>query len=495
MQSLLFRVSVACDGSSSANRGGLCSPCRQHAVVEVRRSCRCAAQAQAVETLPPLSAWIEQRGLPLRKLHVRPEEVEGELSLVVSQPTKKGQPLVAVPSSAWLTQQDVRTSSIGPLVKDLDAWLQIALFLLHERSQPDAAWQGFLDSIPAQPDVPLFWSEEELAQLEGTQLLSSVQGYRQFFEAKFAELEEQLFMPHPDVFPPEVYALDGFLWAVATVRSRVHSPLDGEDVALVPLADLVRHRKVEGAKWVLQLAGGLFSKAQALVVEAERDYAEGEVVTMDYGAPLTEADERKLDSQVLLDYGVLDTNGAQGGFVLSLELPEDDKYYDDKADILELNGLSEAASFVLRPNEEPSEQLLGFLRLINLSGQDCFLLEPLFRNEAWGHMLAPMSEANERSVYVSMMEGCRAALQGYSTTIDDDLRALRDAPPGSRLEKAILVRLGEKQTLDAVLGFFEERFDRIASLEFYQERRLKRLGLLDDDGRTTYDSFFSDGIA
>lgn len=131
-----------------------------------------------METLPPLSAWVEQRGLPLRKLHVRPEEVEGELSLVVSQPTKKGQPLVAVPSSAWLTQQVVRTSSIGPLVKNLDAWLQIALFLLHERSQPDAAWQGFLDSIPAQPDVPLFWSQVELAQLEGTQLLSSVQGYR-----------------------------------------------------------------------------------------------------------------------------------------------------------------------------------------------------------------------------------------------------------------------------------------------------------------------------
>lgn len=32
----------------------------------------------------------------------------------------------------------------------------------------------------------------------------------------------------------------------------------------------------------------------------------------------------------------------------------------------------------------------------------------------------------------------------------------------------VQVRLGEKQTLDAVLGFFEERFDRIASLEFYQ---------------------------
>ncbi len=34
--------------------------------------------------------------------------------------------------------------------------------------------------------------------------------------------------------------MDSFLWAVATVRSRIHSPLDGDYVALVPLADLVR---------------------------------------------------------------------------------------------------------------------------------------------------------------------------------------------------------------------------------------------------------------
>jgi hypothetical protein len=62
---------------------------------------------------------------------------------------------------------------------------------------------------------------------------------RQFFEAKHAELEEQLFAAHRNAFPPHSHELDDFLWAVATVRSRVHSPLDGEDVALVPLADLV----------------------------------------------------------------------------------------------------------------------------------------------------------------------------------------------------------------------------------------------------------------
>lgn len=30
------------------------------------------------------------------------------------------------------------------------------------------------------------------------------------------------------------------------------------------------------------------------------------------------------------------------------------------------------------------------------------------------------------------------------------------------------VRLGEKETLDATLAFFEERYDKLASLEFYQ---------------------------
>ena len=54
-------------------------------------------------------------------------------------------------------------------------------------------------------------------------------------------------------------------------------------------------------------------------------------------------------------------------------------------------------------------------------------------------MLSPVSEANERAVYVSMAEGCQAALQGYATTIEEDIRRLRDAPPGSRLQKAILV--------------------------------------------------------
>lgn len=41
------------------------------------------------------------------------------------------------------------------------------------------------------------------------------------------------------------------------------------------------------------------------------------------------------------------------------------------------------------------------------SGPDAFLLEALFRNEAWSHLNAPMSEENEGAVCRSMIDGCR----------------------------------------------------------------------------------------
>ena len=57
------------------------------------------------------------------------------------------------------------------------------------------------------------------------------------------------------------------------------------------------------------------------------------------------------------------------------------------------------------------------------------------------------------------------------------------------------MRLGEKETLDVTMRYFEDRMSKLKQLEYYQERRLKGLGLLDDDGNNTWDDFFKDSIA
>lgn len=188
-------------------------------------------------------------------------------------------------------------------------------------------------------------------------------------------------------------------------------------------------------------------------------------------------------------------SSTQPGYILSVTIPESDPFVDDKVDILSVNRLDQTESFTLTPSDPPPGDLLAFLRLLNLNGADAFLLEALFRNEVWDHVQDPISEENERAVCLGIIEGCREALVGYGSSIDEDLALLRGGELSPEALAAVLVRLGEKEAIDATLQWFEERLQQLGRLEYYAERRLKRLGLLDDSGRTTYDSFFEDGIA
>lgn len=69
----------------------------------------------------------------------------------------------------------------------------------------------------------------------------------------------------------------------------------------------VQHRRDCNSQWVPQQTGGLFKKGNALVVEAQASVAEGEIISMDFGA----YPEERLDSQVLLDYGTMDVDQSQ----------------------------------------------------------------------------------------------------------------------------------------------------------------------------------------
>ena len=85
---------------------------------------------------------------------------------------------MSVPASAWVTADTVQRSGIGALLEGLEPWLQLALFLLHESGQRASPWRPYLDTLPPEGAAPLFWSDAELRELQGTQVLLSVRGYR-----------------------------------------------------------------------------------------------------------------------------------------------------------------------------------------------------------------------------------------------------------------------------------------------------------------------------
>jgi [ribulose-bisphosphate carboxylase]/[fructose-bisphosphate aldolase]-lysine N-methyltransferase len=75
------------------------------------------------------------------------------------------------------------------------------------------------------------------------------------------------------------------------------------------------------------------------------------------------------------------------------------------------------------------------------AGEDAFLMEAIFRGEVWDFMRDPVSAANEEAVCTSMAAGCDAALEGYGTTLAEDIKALDTCDGAEELERYIALRV------------------------------------------------------
>ena len=152
------------------------SKCRQYSFRTGRlRQCDiCCRAATVAQSAEHLQAWADQREKQLENCRV--EASKDTALLLTSTSARPGQCLLSVPDSSWISLQVVAKSSIGPSVASLEPWLQLALFVLS--GLQDSAWSRYLLSLPTSLDVPLLWEEDELDLLEGTQLLSTVLGYR-----------------------------------------------------------------------------------------------------------------------------------------------------------------------------------------------------------------------------------------------------------------------------------------------------------------------------
>jgi [ribulose-bisphosphate carboxylase]-lysine N-methyltransferase len=452
-----------------------------------RRRRRVAAAAAAAPA-EGLARWAAERGVDLAKSAVALSPDGG--ALLAARAAAAGEALLVVPEGTWLTPTAAaRAAPLGALLDGLEPWVAVALLLIHARADAASPWAAYAAALPpGGSESPVAWPAEDLAALAGTQAAASAEAYRAFFAERHAALAAGLFAEHPGAFDPAVFSAEAFQWAALAVRARAHAPLDGADLALVPLADLVAHARGGGAnaRWAPR-GGGVFGGGRALALEAARALAPGELVAMDFGPGRTEG-------QVLLDHGAADVGApGAGGFALTVTLPAEDRFYDDKIDILEQAGLRASNEHVLRAGDRPPDALLANLRLLGLSGGDAFLLEALFRDEVWGHLAAPVSAENEAALAESMVAGCAAALAALPGGGAADAAAARG---GGRAALAAAVRLGERRALEGAANWFGARLEALDALEYYQDRRLKRLGLLDAAGRPTdWEGMFEDGIA
>ncbi|RDA91816.1 hypothetical protein CP533_2819 [Ophiocordyceps camponoti-saundersi (nom. inval.)] len=85
------------------------------------------------------------------------------------------------------------------LFNDLDSWSALILVLMYEHLRgPDSPWEAYLHLLPESFDTPMFWSEEELAELQASALPSKI-GRREADEM-FRSLLLPIIRARPRVF-------------------------------------------------------------------------------------------------------------------------------------------------------------------------------------------------------------------------------------------------------------------------------------------------------
>lgn len=152
---------------------------------------------------------------------------------------------LAVPYKAILHAHKVYDVPIlGDTIKKLnemynteDQFHQLLFLLIHEKAKADSFWKVYIDSLPKTFNNPVYWSKEELQELQGSSIKAEAEQEYQQLSGKFSGIKQRVFEKFPNAFPPNAFTRDNYLWAHSILDSRAIW-MDGQR-NLVPMLDMV----------------------------------------------------------------------------------------------------------------------------------------------------------------------------------------------------------------------------------------------------------------
>jgi histone-lysine N-methyltransferase SETD3 len=386
------------------------------------------------QKIAALLRWLEDGGARFPKLHVVRQE-NGERSVLAQAGISTGEAVLHIPRSHLLTLEVAKSSDIGRLLQSHvnpdNEELYLASFLLQEKHRPDSFWKPYVDSLPeAFPHVPLFFSESERALLQGSFVLTLLQ----FQDYSLRQDHALLCQKVPGY---ERFSVEEFIWARLSVSSRNFGLKVGglQGRALVPLADMLNHRRPPDVLWDTSKDGQFF------VMTAQNPVASGLEIHDSYGA--------KSNDLLLLHFGFVAENNEQDEVFLSIGLPEGTPLASGKQKLLGLSSPTAKQPFKvpLQYEHAATQRMFAFLRVACAAPLELPRLAPRLLTGLGS--IPPLSVANEERVLRALGAACEARLAAFGTSLEEDERLLREGALTLNARSCVLMRREEKRLLHA----------------------------------------------
>ncbi|KAL1745674.1 hypothetical protein HDZ31DRAFT_35884 [Schizophyllum fasciatum] len=161
-------------------------------------------------SLEAFERWFAENGGYLDKEHVgitEFSEAEGGRGMVALKDIPADHTLFSIPRSTVLS---TRTSTLPSLFgatawkeRQLDkGWGGLILCMMWESASADRKWKPYLDTLPTAFSTPMFWSDEETAELAGTAVVDHIG--KQEADEEYTNKVLPAIQSRPDLFPSEL---------------------------------------------------------------------------------------------------------------------------------------------------------------------------------------------------------------------------------------------------------------------------------------------------
>ncbi|XP_068451613.1 actin-histidine N-methyltransferase [Clinocottus analis] len=439
---------------------------------------------------PDLLSWAQESGASCDSFSVANFGTEG-YGLRATRDIKAEELFLWIPRKMLMTVESAQNSVLGPLYSQ-DRILQamgnvtLAFHLLCERADPASSWLPYIRSLPQEYDTPLFYQQEEVQVLLGTQAVQDVLSQYKNTARQYAYFYK-LVQTHPAASKlplKDSFTFDDYRWAVSSVMTRQNQiPTEdgsGVTLALIPLWDMCNH------------TNGLITTGYNLEDDrcecvALQDYQENEQIYIFYGT--------RSNAEFVIHNGFFFQDNAHDRVKIKLGVSKSERLYAMKAEVLARAGIPASCIFALHCNEPPiSAQLLAFLRVFCMTEEELkdYLLGDGAVNKIFtlGNSEFPVSWENEIKLWTFLETRAALLLKTYKTTTQEDCSMLEKPDLSLHSRVAIQLRLAEKQILEKASAsgrakrlHFEKKLEDGAPLPRYEESDIALLENTDVDAK------------
>lgn len=386
-------------------------------------------------------------------LHDYSEENSGR-GVIATQDIAEDEVLFSIPRASLLSWQNstLRQHLSEDEVAGLGDWNTLILTMLYENGLPSSRWAPYFQILPGSFTTPMFWSESETAELQGSTLASKIG--REDADKCYHETIAPLIQRHSDLFDLARCTLEAFHRMGSLIMAySFDAPLQGRDSAednddssddedeeeeeevekvMCPLSDLLNaDTHLNNAR--------LFYESEALVMKSTQAIRNGDQIYNTYG--------ELPNSDLLRRYGYVQTENQSNvveilGDLVTSVFPMSEQEKEARVDwLLDMEILDDA--FEIGESGKVPKEVLVTMEFMALTYLD------FCRVRDSGDSMPKGTKTQE--IQTRILKLLKTRIEQYATDVSSDEALLQQTEMPYNLRNAVVVRLDEKRILHKAL--------------------------------------------